>query len=49
LDTLGVAREHTLGRLQFAKLADELFTLSIDARERLADPLLLPFACGLFT
>jgi hypothetical protein len=26
LDDLGVAREHTLGRLQFAELADELFT-----------------------
>ena len=34
-------REHTLGRLQFVELADKLLALSIDACERIADPLLL--------
>src|SRR5262249_17758247 len=38
---LGVAREHTFGRLQFAEQASELVALRIDACERLADPLLL--------
>src|SRR5215472_4224527 len=37
----GVAREHTLGRLQFAELAGQLLALCIDARQRLAEPLLL--------
>ena len=41
LCALAVAREHSLGRLQFAELAGELFALRIDARERFADPLLL--------
>jgi hypothetical protein len=36
-------REHTLGCLQFTELADKLPALSIDARERIADPLLF---CG---
>src|SRR5437763_1538247 len=34
-------REHPLSRLQFAELAGELLALCLDARERLADPLLL--------
>ena len=38
---LTVARKHTLGRLEFAELAGELLALRIDARERLAEPLLL--------
>jgi hypothetical protein len=38
---LAVARQHSLGRLQFAELAGELLALRIDARERLAEPLLL--------
>jgi hypothetical protein len=37
---LAVAREHALGRLQFAELAGKLFVLSVGAREHLADPLL---------
>src|SRR5271169_1249552 len=36
-----VASKHPLSRPQFAELASELLALCIDARERLADPLLL--------
>ena len=36
-----IARQHTLGRLQFAELPSQLLPLRIDPRERLADPLLL--------
>src|SRR5262245_54843227 len=39
--TLAVARKHSFRRLQLAELANELLALCIDARERLADPLLL--------
>src|SRR6516164_10741697 len=38
---LGVTREHTLGRLQFAELATELFALCIDPSQCLAETLLL--------
>jgi len=38
---LAVAREHTLSRLQFVELAGEILALRIDARERVAEPLLL--------
>src|SRR5690349_21171379 len=38
---LTVAREHSLGCLQFAELAGELLALRIGARQRLTDPLLL--------
>jgi hypothetical protein len=37
-----MARQHTLGRLQFAELPSQVLPLRIDPRERLADPLLLP-------
>ena len=39
--SLAVAREHTLGRLQFGELAGELVALRIHARECFAEPLLL--------
>jgi hypothetical protein len=45
-----VARQHTLSRLQFAELADELLTLSVDARERLgglSEGVRLTFLAGL--
>jgi hypothetical protein len=41
LRAFAVARQHTLGSLQFFELASELLALRIDAGERLADPLLL--------
>src|SRR5207237_5818907 len=41
LRACAIARQHTLGRLQFAELPSQLLPLRIDPRERLADPLLL--------
>ena len=34
--------QHTLRCFQFSELARQLFALSVDARERLTDPLLFP-------
>jgi hypothetical protein len=59
IHAMNVPCQHTLSRLQLPELAGELLALRIDARERLADPLLLlgdlepvkssaePMVCGL--
>ena len=38
-----VARQHTLGRFQFAELAFQLLALRVDARQRVTDPLFYLF------